>query len=123
MVPVVLDDLPLALKARAEGATKVAVVREVIPGVRVDDDGARTIVLTFVLADPPEGLETWPVEDLWELRRVAREIVPEKVAEAVAVVAREQGVTVDQLPPFSWGVEFKPETMPSLAADDESIDF
>lgn len=123
MVPAILDDLPPVLKSRAEGATKIALLRDVVPRVRAEDDGTRTLVLTFVLADPPDGMDTWPVDELWELRRIAREVVPEKVAKAVASAAREAGTTVDALPSFSWTVQFQPEHMPPLADDDESFVF
>lgn len=123
MVPVLLEELPTALKSRAEGTTRVARVRDVAVRVLEHDDGGMTVVLTFVLADPPDGMETWPVEELWELRRVAREIVPGTVARVVQEAALEAGIAVDALPTFSWTVEFKPEHMPPLAADDESIAF
>jgi hypothetical protein len=122
MVPVMLDDLPPALKRRAEGTTEVALVRDVISRVHTEDDGTRTIVLTWVLADPPSGMDTWPIEELWELRRVAREVVPQAVARAVAEAAREAGTTAEVLPAFSWTVEFQPEHMPPLAKGDESFD-
>lgn len=124
MVPVLLDDLPPELKSRAEGATKVAQVREVVSHLREgDDDDATTIVLTFVLADPPAGMDTWPVEELWELRRIARDVVPQALGAAVAKAAADAGISVDAIPKFGWTVEFKPEHMPSFAADDKSIAF
>ncbi len=123
MVPVALDEISPALKRRAQGATEIAQLREVVSDVRHDDDGGTTIVLTFVLADPPAGADTWPVDELWELRRIAREVVPKVMATSLENAARERGVSIEDLPSIDWAVEFKPEHMPSLAPDDESLEF
>jgi hypothetical protein len=39
----------------------------------VDSDGEDAIIVRVVLA-PPEG-DTWPVEDVWELRRMIRDVI------------------------------------------------
>jgi hypothetical protein len=121
MVPV-LDELPPALKSRADETTEIP-LRDVLMDVRVEDDGRRTIVLTFVLADPPEGMETWPVDELWALRRVAREVVPEALAKVLEKAAKDHGVEPDELPSYSWTVEFRPEQMPPIAPDDVPLTF
>jgi hypothetical protein len=123
MVALMLEDLPPELKRLAKGATKVARIHEVVTYTRQEEDGGATLVLTFVLADPPAGMDTWPVEELWELRRIAREVVPSAIAKVLADAAQQAGTTVEALPSFSWTVEFKPEHMPTLEADDESIVF
>lgn len=117
MVPV-LDELRPALKSRAEGATEIAQLRDVLVDVRDENDGRKIIVLTFVLADPSNGADTWPVAELWELRRVAREVVPKALAKILDKAAKDRDIAVDDLPPFGWTVEFKPEHMPPLAPDD-----
>jgi hypothetical protein len=121
--PVALDDLRPALKDRAKDSPEIAHLRDVLWELHKEDDGSTTIVFTFVLADPPDGMETWPVDELWELRRVAREVVPKSLEKALAEAAVEAGTTVDALPQFGWTVEFKPEHMPPLAPDDESLEF
>jgi hypothetical protein len=123
MVPAVLDEISPALKSRAEGTTKIAQIREVLTDIRTEDDGRWTIVLTFLLADPPKGMETWPVEELWELRRVAREVVPQSISKNLQELANERDIDVDDLPPISWTVEFKPEHMPPVAPADEQLEF
>lgn len=123
MVPIALDDLPLMVKSRAEGRTKIAQVRKIVPEVRDQDDGRTTVVLAFVLADPPAGMDTWPVDELWELRSVAGEVVPGAIEKALAEVAAKRGTTVDDLPAFGWAIEFRPEHMPPIAPDDEHLVF
>jgi hypothetical protein len=122
MGPVLLDDVSPALKSHADGVTEIALIRDVLHRVDVEDDGTRTIVLTLVLADPPAGMDTWPVEELWELRRIAREVVPKSLATALDKTAEEAGTSVDALPAFGWSVEFQPEHMPPLAEGDKSFD-
>lgn len=47
----------------------------------------------LVLADPPSGMDSWAVDDLWELRRLVRSVIS------------------DNLPEFDlpWYVAFEPE--------------
>lgn len=121
--PVALDDLRPVLKDRAKDSPEIAHLRDVLSDLHREDDGSTTIVFTFVLAAPPDGMETWPVDELWELRRVAREVIPKSLEKALAEAAAKAGTTVDALPQFGWTVEFKPEHMPPLAPDDESLEF
>jgi hypothetical protein len=121
--PVALDDLRPVLKDRAKDSPEIAHLRDVLSEPHKEDDGSTTIVFTFVLADPPDGMETWPVDELWELRRVAREVIPKSLEKALAKAAAKAGTTVDALAQFGWTVEFKPEHMPPLAPDDESLEF
>jgi hypothetical protein len=104
MAPV-LDTLPEALKDSTDGTTKIAVVRDVRIELREDAYDGRAFEITMVLADPPPGAETWPIEELWTIRRVARDIV--------ANAMRENNI---DLP---WFVVFEPETIEPLASDDD----
>ncbi len=103
----VMEQLPDALKSLAgqeAGETKVKTVRA---EEREDSSGARALFIVLVLSDPPAQQDTWPVDDLWELRT--------KVREAVA-----QSESIGE----PWFVVFEPEHPGELDSDDlsESLD-
>jgi hypothetical protein len=79
------------------------VVRDVRVERREDAFGEEALFIVLVLADPPDGVETWPVNDLRTLRRRVREHLSEKVD--------------DRVP---WFVVFEPEH-PDLE-DEEQFD-
>lgn len=56
------------------GQTRVSAVRT---RNGQDPSGEPAVIVTLVLADPPAGLETWPVDDLWEIRRLVNDVVRE----------------------------------------------
>jgi hypothetical protein len=89
--------LPKDLADQEAGQTQVKDVRV---EVREDADGQPAIFVLLVLSDPRGRAETWPVRDLWQLRG----IVQERIAR------------LD--PPFSWFVEFIPETSGEYEGDD-----
>jgi hypothetical protein len=64
-----VEELPNALRDRRAGRTTVS-------GVRVsfgdDSAGERAVYIELFLPEPPEGFDTWPVEDLWKLRRMVQ---------------------------------------------------
>ena len=97
-----LDQLPVALRHQHARGTAVADVRV---EAREDSSGEPAVFLVLVLSDPPGGAETWPVDDLWELRRIARQ--------AVSRVAPD----LDQ----PWYVAFEPEHPDEPGPDDLSI--
>jgi hypothetical protein len=74
------EELTQALREQAErlrdqlapGDTRVVEVR-VRPGEA--SDGERAIFVELKLANPPGDLETWPVDDVWALRRTLRNAV------------------------------------------------
>lgn len=45
--------------------------------IEEDPFGDPALVIVLVLADPPDDAETWPVDDLWALRRIVRDVVDE----------------------------------------------
>jgi hypothetical protein len=47
-------------------------VRDVSVDVSEDRDGVTSVYLSAVLADPPPGADTWPLEDIVPLRRAVR---------------------------------------------------
>ena len=100
MVPV-LDQLPPALRNQQAGATQV---RDVRADVREDSSGTSALFVVLVLSDPPG--DTWPVEDLWEFRDIARAAVNKVVPDL-------------EMP---WFVEFEPENPDALDPDDEQVE-
>jgi len=54
------------------GQTRVTAVRT---RLGQDPSGDEAVIVKLVLADPPAGLETWPVDDLWEIRRLTNEVI------------------------------------------------
>jgi hypothetical protein len=95
----VAEQLPYSLKDRAEGTTRIEEVRV---EMREDSSDRMALFVVLVLSDPPPGRETWPVEDLWALRRAVRQAISETEPEL-------------SLP---WFVIFEPETTESLDLGD-----
>jgi hypothetical protein len=94
---VVVDKLPDALRDQRAGTTRVVSARA---RLGADSEGRTAIFVTLVLADP-EG-ETWPVDDLWELRRSVQ-----------AVINR-----VDPELDVPWFMEYEPESTEQLEPED-----
>jgi hypothetical protein len=105
-VMVVAEQLTHELEGLKAGETVVKSARA-IP--REDSSGRTALFVELVLSEPPKGAETWPVDDLWELRRMVRDVKAR--VEAQAESAR------DELP---WYIVFESENYVSL--DDEDID-
>lgn len=95
----VLDQLRPAMRTRSAGET---VVRDVRVEWREDAFGDEAVFVVLVLSDPPGDQESWPVDDLRELRRHVRDYI------------------AGRFPDFSmpWFVVFEPEH-PDLGATDE----
>ncbi len=85
-----VERLPLALKDKSAGAT---IIKDVRVEVREDSSDRLALFVVLVLSDPPQGHETWPVDDLWALRREVR------------------GAIADEAPDLNmpWSVVFEPE--------------
>lgn len=95
-----VERLPPALKDQSAGAT---IIKDVRVEVREDSSDAPALFIVLVLSDPPSGMDSWPIDDLWELRRKVREAVAESVP----------GLDM------AWFVTFEPEH-PDLP-DDEAL--
>jgi hypothetical protein len=98
-----VERLPPALKDKSAGAT---IIKDVRVDVREDSSDRLALFIVLVLSDPPRGLETWPVDDLWALRREVRRAVAEKIPDL----------------DMPWFVVFEPEHPELLDEDDESLD-
>ena len=98
-----VERLPPALKDKSAGAT---IIKDVRVDVREDSSDRLALFIVLVLSDPPRGLETWPVDDIWALRREVRSAVAEKIPDL----------------DMPWFVVFEPEHPELLDEDDESLD-
>jgi hypothetical protein len=96
----VVDLLSDRLKDQEAGSIQVKDARI---EVRDDPSGEAGLVIVLVLSDPPPGAETWPVDDLWELRRIVRDVVA------------EVGLSPDNMP---WSVAFESEDHGELEPED-----
>jgi hypothetical protein len=67
---VVAEQLPRELAGQNAGKTTVKDVRV---DLREDSSGRPALFVVLVLSEPPKGADTWPVDDLWKLRRVVRD--------------------------------------------------
>jgi hypothetical protein len=76
-----------------------------------DSDGEPVLFVRFILSNPPEGLETWPTEDINAIRRNTRD----------AIVNADAGLLVP------WVISFEPEAAVEIDPDDATgevhIDF
>jgi len=99
----VLEEIPLAIKDKAAGAT---LVRDVRVAVAPDSFGDDALFIILVLSDPPAGHDTWPVEDLRELRQFVREYLGSRLTELG----------------MPWFVAFEPEHPDLPEIDDEQLD-
>jgi hypothetical protein len=100
-VPATLEQITDALEDRGivVGRTQVVAVR-----TRLDSDPITgdAIIIKLILADPSEGLDTWPAEDLWSIRELTRDLINE---------ADPDGT-------IPWVVSFEPESAGELDTDD-----
>ncbi len=71
-----VDQLPSVLRGQSAGDTIIRDVR-----VEMSEDSSERVALfvVLVLANPPNGLDHWPVDDLWELRRRVRAAIAERL--------------------------------------------
>lgn len=92
-----VEKLPDALRDRTAGTTRVVSAR-----VRLgaDSEGCPALFVTLVLSDPPG--DTWPVDDIWELRRSVQTVMSE----------------VDPDIETPWFIVFEPENMEQQESDD-----
>lgn len=96
-----VERLPPALKDKSVGAT---IIKDVRAEIREDSSDRLALFVVLVLSDPPKGLDTWPVDDLWGLRREVRKAVAQRLPEL----------------DMPWFVVFEPEH-PDLPDDDEAL--
>jgi hypothetical protein len=93
---VVAEQLPNELRGRHVGNTVVRSVR-----VESREDSSERPALSIVLVlDPPANRDTWPVEDLWELKEAAAD-----AKQRVEQRFREEHNT--EPPDLPWFVEFE----------------
>src|SRR5580698_1598399 len=100
---VVADRLPDELRNSQAGKTAV---REVDVRFQEDSSGQLALYVVLTLANPPRGQSTWPVDDLWALRRIAL-----KAKTGLEATYKE---TVD----MPWFVVFEPEKPGALEDED-----
>ena len=81
------------------GQTHVVAVRT---RLGQDPSGEDAIVIKLVLADPPDALETWPIEDLWAIRDMTRAVIQD----------------VDPEGTTPWLISFESEDAGDLEPDD-----
>jgi hypothetical protein len=95
-----VEQLPPALRDQSAGNT---IVRDVRVEMGEDSSDRVALFVVLVLANPPEGLDHWPVDDLWELRRRVRAAITERLPDL----------------DVPWYVVFEPEH-PDLDGDSEA---
>lgn len=95
-----VEQLPPALKHQSAGKT---IVRDVRVETREDSSERIALFVVLVLANPPDGMDHWPVDDLWQLRRLVRAEIGERLPNL-------------EIP---WYVVFEPEH-PELDGDGEA---
>lgn len=100
---VVADRLPDALRQHQAGRTRVLDAK-----VRFEEDasGDEALYIILTLANPARGQATWPVDDLWALRR--------DVLEIKTRLENEHKEALN----FPWFVVFEPEKPSDLEVDD-----
>lgn len=102
---VVTEQLPGKLRDQHAGGTKV---RDVKVEFRDDSSEQEALFVVLVLSDPPPGQESWPIDDLWDLRRITRE--------TIADITKR----LDPNWEMPWFVSFEPEN-PELLSDDDEL--
>lgn len=101
----VTEQLPEKLRDRYAGATKV---KDVKVEFREDSSEQPALFVILVLSDPPANNETWPIDDLWEIRRFAQQAMDDLT---------ERWEPNWETP---WFVSFEPEN-PELLTDDDEL--
>jgi hypothetical protein len=71
-----VERLPPALRDQSAGDT---IIRDVRVETRGDSSDRLSLFVVLVLTNPPAGLDHWPVDDLWELRRRVRAAIADKL--------------------------------------------
>jgi hypothetical protein len=99
---VAAEQLPGRLTDQYAGETTITAVRA---DVREDSSERPALFVSLVLSDPPKGADTWPVDDLWALRRIVRDVMVEIEAEG-------------ELRGLPWFVVFESKDHEKLDADD-----
>lgn len=94
-----VEKLPDALRDQTAGDTRVIGARAT---VGEDSEGRSALFITLVLSDPTG--DTWPVDDLWELRRSVQSVIAE----------------VDPALALPWFITFEPESAEQQETDDTS---
>jgi hypothetical protein len=101
----VTEQLPDKLRDQYSGRTKI---KDVKVDFRDDSSEQQALFVVLVLSDPPAGEESWPIDDLWDLRRITRE--------TIADITRR----LDPDWEMPWFVSFEPEN-PELLFDDDEL--
>jgi hypothetical protein len=99
----VADRLPDELRHSQVGKTEI---RDVDVRFQEDSSGQLALYLVLTLANPPRGQSTWPVDDLWALRRSA--------LQAKTRLETQHKETID----MPWFVVFEPEKPGALEDED-----
>ncbi len=97
----VIDALRPAMVPGEPGRT---IVRDVRAETHDDSSGNEALFVIVVLEDPPEGHESWAVEDLRSLRNAVRDVVSKQDL------------------PHSWYVIFEPEH-PDTEEEEDQLEF
>jgi hypothetical protein len=71
-----------------------------------DSGGGSAMFVEVTLSNPPHGQETWPVEDIWQLRRTLRDVISH---------VYEVFPSDEKLP---WFISFVPEDAGELDPED-----
>lgn len=103
-IMVVAEQLPHELAGQHAGKTRVKDVRV---DLRDDSSGRPALFIVLVLSAPPKGADTWPIDDLWKLRRM--------VSDTKARMEAQAEYAAPELP---WYVVFESEYEELLDAED-----
>jgi hypothetical protein len=100
----VAERLTTELNGSQSGKTEV---RNTRVEFREDSSGDEAVYIILTLANPTAGQQTWPIDDLWALRREVREIKTEAEKDAKDIID------------FPWFIVFEPEKPSEL--EDEGL--
>jgi hypothetical protein len=100
---VVADRLPNELRKHQAGKTEI---RDADMRFEEDSSGEQALYIVLTLANPPKGQQTWPIDDLWALRR--------DVLTIKTRVEDELNEPID----LPWFVVFEPEKPSELENED-----
>jgi hypothetical protein len=101
---VVAEQLPHELAGQHAGETRVKDVRI---DLREDSSGRPALFVVLVLSAPPKGADTWPIDDLWKLRRMVSD-----------TKARVEAKAESSAPELPWYIVFESEHDELLDAED-----